>query len=158
MSDHVLMQQYAIYSPISLNHNLGGPYPDHMQDREAAEALMLTAQDCVELGIVDEIVPEPSGGSHMNLQEAARAIEVSLLRHFGELSKLSQGKLLKRRYQKFRRMGETSNYSPEAMNREVELLMGISSGPRGQAPNGRTQRNRSPEKEGQVAQGASGDS
>ena len=158
LSDHVLMQQYAIYSPISLNHNLGGPYPDHMLDREAAEALMLTAQDCVELGIVDEIVPEPFGGSHMDLQEAARSIEVSLLRHFGELSKLSQGKLLKRRYQKFRRMGETSNYSPEAMNREVELLMGISSGPRKQTRNGRAQRNGPPEKEGQVAQGASGDS
>ena len=157
LSDRVLMQQYAIYSPISLNHNLGGPYPDHMLDREAAEALMLTAQDCVELGIVDQIVLEPAGGSHTSLQEAARSVQVSLLKHFGELSKLSQGKLLKRRYQKFRRMGETSNYSQEAMNREVELLMGISSGPRRPLRGGRGQRRGPPEKESQVVRGASGD-
>jgi acetyl-CoA carboxylase carboxyl transferase alpha subunit len=47
LSDRTLMQQYAIYSPITLNHNLGGSYPDHKLDREAAEALMLTAGDCV---------------------------------------------------------------------------------------------------------------
>ena len=157
LSDRVLMQEYAIYSPISLNHNLGGPYPDHMLDREAAEALMLTAQDCVELGIVDQIVPEPAGGSHTSLQEAARAIQVALLKNIGELTKLSQGKLLKRRYQKFRRMGETSNYSQEAMNREVELLMGISSGPRRVSRNGRGQRRGTAEKESQVAEAASGD-
>ena len=68
LSDRILMQQYAIYSPISLNHHLGGPFPDHMLDREAAEALMLTAQDCLELGIADQIVAEPEGGSHTNPQ------------------------------------------------------------------------------------------
>ena len=127
LSDRVLMQEYAIYSPISLNHNLGGPYPDHMLDREAAEALMLTAQDCVELGIVDQVVPEPAGGSHTNLQEAAGAIQSALLKNIGELTKLSQGKLLKRRYQKF----------PKEAMREVELLMGISSGPRRVSRTGR---------------------
>ncbi|MCH2506454.1 MAG: acetyl-CoA carboxylase carboxyltransferase subunit alpha/beta, partial [Dehalococcoidia bacterium] len=59
LSDRILMQQFAIYSPITLNNNLGGSYPDHRLDREAAEALMLTAGDCVELGIVDGIVREP---------------------------------------------------------------------------------------------------
>ena len=66
ISDRILMQQFAIYSPITLNHNLGGSYPDHKLDREAAEALMLTAGNCVELGIVDRIVPEPPSGSHTN--------------------------------------------------------------------------------------------
>ncbi len=146
LSDRVLMQQYAVYSPISLNHNLGGPYPDHMLDREAAEALMLTAQDCIELGIVDQIIPEPPGGSHNSLQEAANAIQASLLKHIAELSKFSGGKLLKQRYQKFRRMGETSNYSQEAMNREVELLIAISSGPRGNGQNERSGRKSNQEK------------
>ena len=46
------------------------------------------------------------------------------------LSKMSQGKLMKRRYSKFRRMGEASDYSQEAMTREVELLMSITAGER----------------------------
>jgi acetyl-CoA carboxylase carboxyl transferase subunit beta len=126
LSDRILMQQFAIYSPISLNHNLGGPFPDHMLDREAAEALMLTAKDCLELGITDQIVAEPEGGAHTNPREAANTIQLAIVRQLADLSKLSQGKLLKRRYQKFRRMGEKSAYSQEAMNLEVELLMNIS--------------------------------
>lgn len=128
LSDRILMQQYSIYSPISLNHTLGSAHHDHMLDREAAEALMLTAADCQELGIADEIVPEPKGGSHNDPREASAALQAAILTNITQLSKLSQGKLLKKRYQKFRRMGEGSGYSQEAMNREVELLMSITSG------------------------------
>ena len=127
LSDRILMQQYAIYSPISLNRTLGGPFPDHMLDREAAEALMLTAHDCLELGIADGVVAEPEGGAHTNPREAANVLQVAILKQLTELSKLSQGKLLKRRYQKFRRICEGSNYSQDAMAREVEMLMNISS-------------------------------
>jgi acetyl-CoA carboxylase carboxyl transferase subunit beta len=140
LSDRILMQQFAIYSPITLNHNLGGSYPDHKLDREAAEALMLTARDCVELGIVDGIVPEPPNGSHTNPKDAALALQTSLLRELAGLSKLSQGKLLKQRYRKFRRMGERSDYSHEAVNREVELLRGISDGEGKPVRNGRVQK------------------
>ena len=125
LSDRILMQQYAIYSPISLNRHLGGPYPNHMLDREAAEALMLTARDCLELGIADQVVAEPESGSHTNPREAASAVELAVAKQLAELSKLSTSKLLKQRYQKFRRMGEKSAYSQEAMNLEVELLMNI---------------------------------
>ena len=88
--------------------------------------MMLTAQDCLELGIADLVVPEPEGGSHLNLNEAASILQASMQMQLAELGKLSQGKLLRQRYRKFRRMGETSNYSNEAMTREVELLMNIS--------------------------------
>ena len=125
LSDRILMQQYAIYSPISLNRHLGGPYPDHLLDREAAEALMLTAQDCLDLTIADQIVAEPEGGAHTNPREAANNVQLAVAKQLAELSKLSTSKLLKRRYQKFRRMGEKSAYSQEAMNLEVELLMNI---------------------------------
>ena len=125
LSDRILMQQYAIYSPISLNRHLGGPYPDHLLDREAAEALMLTAQDCLDLTIADQIVAEPEGGAHTNPREAANTVQLAVAKQLAELSKLSTSKLLKRRYQKFRRMGEKSAYSQEAMNLEVELLMNI---------------------------------
>ena len=125
LSDRILLQQYSIYSPISLNHHLGGPFPDQMLDREAAQALMLTAQDCLELGIGDLIVPEPEGGSHTNPREAAATIQLAVAQQIGELAKLSPSKLLKRRYQKFRRMGEQTAYSQEAMGLEVELLINI---------------------------------
>lgn len=128
LSDRILMQQYAIYSPISVNHTLGSAHHDHMLDREAAEALMLTAHDCLELGIADQIVPEPVGGAHVDPHEASTALQTAILANIAQLSKMSQGKLLKKRYQKFRRMGEGSGHSQEAMNREVELLMSITSG------------------------------
>jgi len=128
LSDRILMQQYAIYSPISVNHTLGSANHDYMLDREAAEALMLTAHDCVELGIADQIVPEPEGGSHLDTREASAALQSAILANLAQLGKMSQGKLLKKRYQKFRRMGEGSGHSQEAMNREVELLMSITSG------------------------------
>ena len=127
LSDRILMQQYAVYSPISLNHTLGGSYHDHLLDREAAEALMLTSRDCLELGIADQVVPEPEGGSHTDPREAALILLGAVFKQLVALSKLSQSKLLKRRYQKFRRMGERSDYSQEAMNREVDLLMNITS-------------------------------
>jgi len=123
-----LIQQYAVYSPMSVNHSLGASHHDHLLDREAAEALMLTAHDCLELGIADEVVPEPAGGSHVDPREAASVLQAAILTNVVQLSKMSQGKLLKKRYQKFRRMGEGSGHSQEAMNREVNLLMSISSG------------------------------
>lgn len=128
LSDRILMQQFAIYSPISVNHTLGAAHHDHMLDREAAEALMLTAHDCLELGIADEVVPEPDGGSHVDPHEASAVLQTAILTNIFQLSKMSEGKLLKKRYKKFRRMGEDSGHSQEAMNREVNLLMSITSG------------------------------
>ena len=128
LSDRILMQQLAIYSPISVNHTLGAVHHDHMLDREAAEALMLTAHDCLELGIADEVVPEPDGGSHVDPHEASAVLQTAILTNLFQLSKMSEGKLLKKRYKKFRSMGEGSGHSQEAMNREVNLLMSITSG------------------------------
>ena len=128
LSDRILVQQYAIYSPMSVNHTLSAAHHDHMLDREAAEALMLTAHDCLELGIADEVVPEPEGGAHVDPREASAVLQTAILTNIVQLSKMSQGKLLKKRYQKFRRMGEGSGHSQEAMNREVNLLMSITSG------------------------------
>ena len=128
LSDRILIQQYAVYSPMSVNHTLGAAHHDHMLDREAAEALMLTAHDCVELGIADQVVGEPEGGAHVDPREASSGLQTAILTNIVQLAKMSQGKLLKKRYQKFRRIGEQSGHSQEAMSREVELLMSITSG------------------------------
>ena len=130
LADRILMQQYAVYSPISMNHNLAGAFHEPLLDREAADALMLTAQDCVDLGIADVVIPEPEGGSHLDPRAAGTALQGAVLRELSKLVKTSQGRLMKRRYGKFRRMGEASEYSQEAMTREVELLMSITAGER----------------------------
>ncbi len=89
---------------------------------------MLTAPDCQELGIAAESVPEPEGGAHVGPREASAILQTAILTNIVQLAKMSEGKLLKKRYQKFRRMGEGSGHSQEAMNREVNLLMSITSG------------------------------
>ena len=147
LADRILMQQYSVYSPISQNHNVAVGYHDHLLDREVAEALMLTAQDCLDLGIADQIIPEPEGGSHIDPRAAGVALQMIILKQLNELSKMSQGKLLKKRYQKFRRMGERSDYSQEAMTKEVELLMSITSGERPPAAQTRSRRRRGAESE-----------
>ena len=73
-------------------------------------------------------MPEPVGGAHVDPREASTTLQTAILTNIVQLAKLSEGKLLKKRYQKFRRMGEGSGHSQEAMNREVNLLMSITSG------------------------------
>ncbi len=154
LADRILMQQYAVYSPISLNHNLAGAFHEPLLDREAADALMLTAQDCVDLGIADQVIPEPQGGSHLDPRAAGAALHGAILRELNKLARMSQGKLMKRRYGKFRRMGEASEYSQEAMTREVELLMSITLGER---PPTRTPRKRDTDPEPHEAYTATDD-
>ena len=134
LADRIVMQQYAIFSPISLNRTPGGPYGDPNLDREAAEALMLTARDCEELGIIDAVVAEPADGAHNNPRQAATILRNELFRRLREVSRRSESKMLEARYRKFRQMGETSAYSQEAMDREVELLLKITSGSRRPSP------------------------
>ena len=150
LSDRILIQQYAVYSPMSVNHTLGAAHHDHMLDREAAEALMLTAHDCVELGIADQVVGEPEGGAHVDPREASSSLKTAILANIVQLAKMSQGKLLKKRYRKFRRMGEESGHSQEAMSREVELLMSITSDDASPGRPSRKQRRKS--REGETAE------
>jgi acetyl-CoA carboxylase carboxyl transferase subunit beta len=130
ISDRIIMQHYAVFSPITFNRAPGGPFIDPELDREAAEALMLTARDCLELGIIDAIVPEPVEGAHNDPREGADVLKAETYRRMKEVSKASRSKLLGERYRKFRQMGETSAYSQEAMDREVELLLRITAGTR----------------------------
>ena len=123
LSDRILMQQYAIYSPISLHHTVGGPSRERYLTREAAEALMLTARDCQELGIIDQIVTEPAGGSHNDPRQAVADLELAIYRHLAEASRASTSKLIKQRYRKFRQMGELNPFAQEAIQQEVSALL-----------------------------------
>ncbi len=106
VGDRIHMLENAIYSVISPEGCASILWRDAGKAELAAEAMRITAQDLIALGIVDEIVPEPEGGAHRDPEAAARLLEPVLARALGEISGLSVSELLERRYQKFRRMAQ----------------------------------------------------
>ncbi len=70
----------------------------------AAQALRITAPDLKELAIIDEIIPEPDGGAHVNHDAAAALVDDVLNRHYTELKALPVQQIVDGRYSKFRQM------------------------------------------------------
>ena len=106
VGDRVNMFENSIYSVISPEGCASILWRDASKADRAAEAMKITAPDLLELGVIDEIVPEPAGGAHTNHEEAARLFDLVLARSLEELSGLSPEELIERRYQKFRKMGQ----------------------------------------------------
>ena len=111
VADRVLMMENAIYSVITVEGCAAILWKDgkspEMRER-AARALRITAPDLFELRVIDEIVPEPPGGAHSNHEVAARSVQEAIIRHLEELRHLKPDKLLRRRREKFLRMGQFS--------------------------------------------------
>ncbi len=112
VTDRILMLENACYSVITpegcasiLWHSADKAEVSTEQAATAAEALNLTAQDLKRLNLIDEIVPEPTGGAHSNHKEAAEILRAALVRNLDPLSKLTVKDLLAQRYQKFRKIG-----------------------------------------------------
>ncbi len=105
VANRVLMLENATYSVIQPESCAAIIWRDEKLAPKAAEALHLTAQDALRLGVIDEIVPEPLGGAHRNPLEAALAVKEALLRHLEELKRLGPNELREQRYRKFRAMG-----------------------------------------------------
>src|SRR6266702_3418006 len=83
-------------------------WKDASQRERAAEALKITAEDLLELGVIDEIIAEPLGGAHADPEAAAAALGETLRRHLRHLRKVRIEKLLKRREEKYLSMGALS--------------------------------------------------
>ena len=144
VADAILMQQYAIYSPISAEQAAVRLYRDKSKAKEVSRSLKLTAHDCKELGIIDQVVPEPTEGAHTNPEEAAQWLQEALVKELAQLSGKSPKKLLKNRHKKFRNMGEFSTYFKEAVRREVSSLRRVTL----KAPRRALRRRKAPEGEG----------
>lgn len=97
----VLMLEHSIYSVISPEGCASILWRSADKTKEATEALKLTAQDLLSLGIIDEIVPEPIGGAHRNTQSTFDNLRKSIQKHLVELSKFSGEELKKQRTEKF---------------------------------------------------------
>jgi len=105
IGDRILMHEFAIYSVIPPEGCAAILWRDANRKIEAAEALKLTGPDLLRLGIIDEIVPEPTGGAHTNPDLAATLLDTPLARALREIAALDTVTRLEQRYQKFRQMG-----------------------------------------------------
>ena len=105
VGDHVSVLQFAYYSVISPEGCAGILWKHAKHADQAAKALRFTSHDLLELGVIDEVVPEPLGGAHRNHRAMGMTLKGSLVAALDSLSELSKEELVKRRYEKFRRIG-----------------------------------------------------
>jgi acetyl-CoA carboxylase carboxyl transferase subunit alpha len=105
LADRVLMQENAIYSVITPEGCAAILWRDAGEARKAAAAFKPDAAHCLELGVIDGIVPEPGEGAHTDLDEAANLLKAALLDELDELAEIPGEELRRTRRAKFRAMG-----------------------------------------------------
>ncbi len=105
VADRVLMQENAIYSVISPEGCAAILWRDASQAKKAASAFKPDAAHCLELGVIDGIVPEPEGGAHTDPDAAASLLQAAAVAHFDELEGVSPDERRRARRDKFRAMG-----------------------------------------------------
>ncbi len=105
VTDRILMLEHAIYSVISPEGCAAILWRSAEHKEKAANALKLTAKDLHEMGICEEIVPEPPGGAHEDWDMTSKALEEALARTLSALEKLSISKLHAQRWAKYGAIG-----------------------------------------------------
>jgi acetyl-CoA carboxylase carboxyl transferase subunit alpha len=106
VADRVLMLENAIYSVISPEGCASIMWKDASKKQQAAAALKYTAVDVKLLGCVDEVLPEPNGGTQNDPAAAMVMVDIKLQSHLAALRALSIDDLLEQRYQKFRNIAQ----------------------------------------------------
>lgn len=112
VGDVVLMLENSWYCVISPEGCAAILWKDRGMAEKAAEHLKMTAPDLLELGVIDEIIPEPLGGAHRNPEQTFRNVGEVLERRLAELARMPVDRLLDLRYNKFRNMGKFLDLSP----------------------------------------------
>ena len=105
VADRVLILENAYYSVISPEGCAAILWKHRKHAPEAAEALKLSSPDLLEMGLVDGVIPEPAGGAHCNPEQAAENLKSAISKELQTLIKTPVEKLLRARYDKFRKMG-----------------------------------------------------
>ena len=121
VGDWTAMLENAYYSVISPEGCAAILWRDRARAPEAAEALKLTANDLIQLGIVDEIIEEPLGGAHHDPELVAQRLRASMLRFLKLADSMPLEALLERRYERFRRIGAFSSAPPSPSNTSAHL-------------------------------------
>ena len=144
LADRVLMLENAIYTQIDPERGAQSEMSDPTKASDIARALKLTSVDCVEMEIVDEIVPEPELGAHGSPDEAARLLKRALMREMSALTGKNTKTLVRRRQKKFRKVGEYGNRYRTTLRRETKAWqVGLTAGVRAFRQSGDT--DKSPE-------------
>lgn len=105
VADRVLMMENSYYSVISPEGCAAILWKHRKHAPEAAEALKLEARELLSMGIIDGVVPEPTGGAHRDPAAAAEKLKSAIVAALGEVAKTPVDKLVEQRYEKFRKMG-----------------------------------------------------
>jgi acetyl-CoA carboxylase carboxyl transferase subunit alpha len=109
VADRVLMLEHSFYSVIAPEGCASILYRDATRGADAAKAMRVTAQDALELGLIDEIIPEPLGGAHLDITTTAENLEKVVSKHIDDLTALSIGDLLEWRGKRLRALGKFEN-------------------------------------------------
>jgi acetyl-CoA carboxylase carboxyl transferase subunit alpha len=105
VADRLLMFEHSVYTVASPEACASILWRDAAKAPVAAEALKITGPDLLQLGIIDSVLQEPSGGNHWAPLQAAETLKAALLDNLAQLQTLSERELLDQRYAKYRRMG-----------------------------------------------------
>jgi len=109
VADRVLMLEHSFYSVIAPEGCASILYRDATRGADAAKAMRVTAQDALELGLIDEIIPEPLGGAHLDIATTAENLEKVVTKHLDVLAGLSMDDLLDQRAKRLRALGKFEN-------------------------------------------------
>jgi acetyl-CoA carboxylase carboxyl transferase subunit alpha len=102
VADRVLMLENSLYTVASPEAAASIVWRDNARKVEAAEQLQITSRDLLAMGAVEEVIPEPEGGAHLDVEATARALDEALWRHMEPLLGLPSEELLEHRYERFR--------------------------------------------------------
>ncbi len=109
VADRIVMLEHSIYSVISPEGCAAILWNDSGKRQTAAAALKMTGAELLKLGIADEVIPEPLGGAHRDMETICQAVAHTLHTQLSQLLTMSTEQLLENRYKKFRQMGAIVN-------------------------------------------------
>lgn len=105
VGDRLMIFEHSVYMVISPEGCAAILWRDAAKASQAAEALKITATDLKQLGIIDQVLPEPIGGAHADPLQAAASLKQALIENLDELTQMTPQQRRELRYQKFRRIG-----------------------------------------------------
>ena len=122
VADRILMQEHAVYSVIAPEGAAAIVHRDAARAQDIADALKITAYDCLVLGVVDAVVPEPENGAHADPDYAALLLRGEIVSSLVDLRRRDPRRLVEERFRKFRRMGEFQRLVEAAEGQRAEAL------------------------------------
>jgi acetyl-CoA carboxylase carboxyl transferase subunit alpha len=102
VADRVLMLENSLYTVASPEAAASIVWRDNARKVEAAEQLQITSRDLLAMGVVEEVIPEPEGGAHLDIEATAGALDAALWTHLEPLLTMPRDELLQHRYERFR--------------------------------------------------------